>query len=125
MVANVDWNSQMRRGLLELCVLALLEEEPGYGYEIVTRLAEAARLEASEGTVYPLLRRLRKLGWLETFWQESASGPPRQYYQLTKAGASRLEELREEWTRLSHSVDEIVQRRGARRASAGTTGGSR
>ncbi|HUP25974.1 MAG TPA: PadR family transcriptional regulator [Thermoanaerobaculia bacterium] len=116
-----DWNSQMRRGLLELCVLALLEARPGYGYEIVTSLAEADPLAASEGTVYPLLRRLRRFGWLETFWRESDSGPPRQYYQLTEKGLDRLRQLEAEWGELRRSVDERLAY--DRRAPAVTAGG--
>jgi PadR family transcriptional regulator PadR len=101
-----EWNSQMRRGLLELCVLASLEARPRYGYEIVTSLAQADRLAASEGTVYPLLRRLRRLGWLQTFWRESDAGPPRQYYELTEKGLARLRRLEAEWVELRRSVDE-------------------
>lgn len=107
---TMEWNSQMRRGLLELCVLALLEERPDYGYQIVTRLSEVSPLAAGEGTVYPLLRRLRKLGWLDTFWRESDAGPPRQYYELTSAGGRRLEALALEWQALSSSVDALVAR---------------
>ena len=99
-----EWNSQMRRGLLELCILGLLEREPGYGYEIVTRLAEAPKLAAGEGTVYPILRRLRRMGWLATFWQESDAGPPRQYYELSPQGREYLQALRHEWSELVESV---------------------
>ena len=105
-----DWNSQMRRGLLELCILGLLERKPSYGYEIVTNLAEAPRLAAGEGTVYPLLRRLRKLGWLETSWVESDAGPPRQYYQLSRAGREYLEALRHEGKELADSVSGYIGR---------------
>ena len=108
MVELNDWNSQMRRGLLELCILGLLEEQPNYGYEIVTRLAQAPNLAASEGTVYPLLRRLRKVGWLQTSWKESDSGPPRQYYRLTPEGREYLQALRGEWGQLVSSVRAFV-----------------
>ena len=108
MVELNDWNSQMRRGLLELCILGLLEKQPNYGYEIVTRLGRAPNLAASEGTVYPLLRRLRKIGWLETSWEESDSGPPRQYYRLTAAGTEYLKALQEEWKHLVSSVGAFV-----------------
>ena len=108
MVELNDWNSQMRRGLLELCILGLLEDQPSYGYEIVTRLARAPNLAASEGTFYPLLRRLRMLGWLETYWQESDSGPPRQYYRLSAAGVEYLEALRGQWQQLVASVRACV-----------------
>ena len=104
-----EWQSQVRRGLLELCILALLEREPSYGYEIVVRLGAAPRLAAGEGTVYPLLRRLRQLGWLETTWQESTAGPPRQYYRLSRAGAAYLAALREEWRDLAATVDRFVE----------------
>jgi PadR family transcriptional regulator PadR len=104
MVELSDWNAQIRRGLLELCILGLLEKKPNYGYEIVTRLAQAPNLAASEGTVYPLLRRLRKLGWLETSWEESDSGPPRQYYRLSPKGRGYLKALRREWNQLIASV---------------------
>jgi PadR family transcriptional regulator PadR len=108
MVEITEWNSQMRRGLLELCVLALLEKQPNYGYEIVTRLAQAPNLTASEGTVYPLLRRLRKVGWLETYWEESDAGPPRQYYRLSPEGREYLKALRKEWSQLIASVGGFV-----------------
>ena len=114
MADTEEWNSQIRRGLLELCVLALLEQSPDYGYEIVTRLSEASQLAAGEGTVYPLLRRLRKLGWLDTFWQESATGPPRQYYELTETGRDRLAALKREWHSISRSMDAIVAGRKPR-----------
>lgn len=108
MVELNDWNSQMRRGLLELCILGLLKDQPNYGYEIVTRLAQAPNLAASEGTVYPLLRRLRKVGWLETYWKESDSGPPRQYYRLSPEGREYLKALRREWKQLVSSVSACV-----------------
>ena len=108
MVELNDWNSQMRRGLLELCILGLLEKQPNYGYEIVTRLAQAPNLAASEGTVYPLLRRLRKVGWLQTFWEESDAGPPRQYYRLSAEGREYLKALRKQWKQLISSVSAFV-----------------
>jgi PadR family transcriptional regulator, regulatory protein PadR len=103
-----DWNSQLRRGLLEFCILALIEQEPRYGYEIVTRLAEAPQLAAGEGTIYPLLRRLKKDGLVETFWVESAAGPPRQYYRLMAPGQEALGSMRSEWRQLVAAVDGFV-----------------
>lgn len=105
-----EWQSQVRRGVLELCILALIEAGPRYGYEIVTQLAEIPQLAAGEGTVYPLLRRLKKDGWLETFWQESASGPPRQYYRLTAVGLTALGAMRLEWTALVAGVNQYIGR---------------
>jgi PadR family transcriptional regulator PadR len=103
-MATADWLTQTRKGLLELCILALIEGEPTYGYEIVTRLAAAPPLAAGEGTIYPLLRRLREEGWLRTYWKESEAGPPRQYYELTASGSRRLVELRSQWTGLTGAV---------------------
>lgn len=103
-----EWNSQLRRGVLEFCILALIEQEPRYGYEIVTRLSEAPQLAAGEGTIYPLLRRLKKDGWVETFWVESAAGPPRQYYKLTPPGQTALGAMRSEWRQLVTAVDGFV-----------------
>ncbi len=76
--------AQLRRGVLEYCVLALLGDEERYGYDLVTELSDAG-LVASEGTIYPLLSRLRKDELVATSWQESPSGPPRRYYRLTRA----------------------------------------
>lgn len=105
-----SWNSQIRRGVLELCILAILEEGSSYGYEIVTRLSDS-KLALGEGTVYPLLRRLRRDGHLEAFWQESDAGPPRQYYRLSLAGQEYLSLLRVEWRELVRTVSRFVGER--------------
>lgn len=79
--------SQLRRGVLEYCVLSLLSRGGQlYGFDIVRRLADVEALVTSEGTIYPLLSRLRRDGWVTTSWAESASGPPRRYYSITAAG---------------------------------------
>lgn len=101
--------TQLRRGVLEHCVLALLEHEERYGYDLVTELSEAG-LVASEGTIYPLLSRLRKDDLVQTAWRESPSGPPRRYYSLTRGGRSALAEFRTSWDELKRSVDDILQR---------------
>jgi PadR family transcriptional regulator PadR len=100
--------SQLRRGVLEFCVLALLRDTERYGFEIVRELARADGLVTAEGTLYPLLRRLRKEGAVETSWQESPSGPPRRYYRLTPAGHALLRAFTGEWTRFRGSVDTIL-----------------
>jgi PadR family transcriptional regulator PadR len=101
-----EWSSQLRRGVLEMCILAIIERGPSYGYEIVTELARAPQLAAGEGTVYPLLRRLKKDGLVETFWQESATGPPRQYYRITAKGTVGLNAMRSEWRNLISAMDQ-------------------
>ena len=99
-----DWLAQVRRGLLELCVLALVARRPTYGYELVTRLAGTPQLAAGEGTVYPLLRRLRRDRLLSTTWKESAAGPPRQYYELTDFGRRHLQTLHDDWAAIVDAV---------------------
>jgi PadR family transcriptional regulator PadR len=101
-------SSQMHRGLLEISILALINQKPSYGYEIVTRLASTPRLAVSEGTVYPILRRMKRLNWLVTYWEDSDSGPPRQYYKLSKAGAVKLESLRRDWLALVSDINAII-----------------
>ena len=100
-----EWAAQLRRGVLELCVLGAIAEEPRYGYELVTALAATAPLAAVEGTVYPLLRRLKQAGLVETTWRESTSGPPRQYYRLTPIGRRALRSMRTSWRDLVQGVD--------------------
>ena len=80
--------SNLRRGALEHCVLAMLRREPLYGLDIARRLTADGVLMSSEGTLYLLLARLRRAGLVETAWQESAEGPPRRYYSLTRDGGS-------------------------------------
>jgi PadR family transcriptional regulator PadR len=99
-----DWTSQLRRGVLELCVLQMLRREPSYGYEIVTTLSALGPLSAGENTVYPLLRRLRADGLLDTSMRESPSGPPRQYYRLTAEGRKRLAALSREWDAMAAAI---------------------
>lgn len=99
--------TQLRRGVLEHCVLALLGDEERYGYDLVTELSEAGLL-ASEGTIYPLLSRLRKEELVRTSWRESPSGPPRRYYSLTGEGRAALDDFSRSWTDFKHSVDQIL-----------------
>jgi PadR family transcriptional regulator len=101
--------SAMRRGTLEFCVLALLESGAQYGVELARRLGGERALLTSEGTLYPLLSRLRRTGWVSTNWQESPTGPPRRYYSLTPAGQAALGHFRTEWTAFRDTVDRIVR----------------
>ena len=101
--------TQMRKGVLEFCVLAFLRTGAAYGLEIATELSRHELLFTSEGTLYPLLARLRKQGWVETSWRESRSGPPRRYYSLTADGRAAVESFAAIWTPFSRGVDEILQ----------------
>jgi len=100
--------AQLRRGVLEFCVLALLRDGERYGFELVQRLSEIEGLVTTEGTLYPLLGRLRREGVVETTWRESPSGPPRRYYRLTVAGKSVLAAFTHDWTRFRDGVDLLL-----------------
>lgn len=99
--------AQMRRGVVEYCVLALLSRRERYAVELVEVLTRHD-LIAGEGTVYPLLSRLRKQGLVESTWQESAAGPPRRYYKVSDEGAVAVERFARDWAVLSGSVDGII-----------------
>lgn len=101
--------SQLRRGALQYCVLALLRDAERYGFEIVRKLGEVDGLVTSEGTIYPLLSRLRREGLVETTWRESDAGPPRRYYRLAQDGRRALEEFTDEWIRFRTAVDQLLK----------------
>lgn len=101
-------STSLRRGTLEFCVLAMVEKEDRYGTEIVRRFGQERNLAATEGTVYPLLSRLRRVGWLDSTWSESPTGPPRRYYRLTDAGRAALLHFRTEWISFRQTVDRLV-----------------
>ena len=100
--------SQFRKGALELGILALLDRGELYGVEIVDLLAEHSGLEASAGTVYPLLSRLKKAGVVDTPWRESPVGPPRKYYRLSEAGRTELAEMTRSWRDLSATLENLL-----------------
>lgn len=101
--------SQFRKGALELAILALLRRGELYGVEIVDRLGGLPGLEASAGTVYPLLSRLKKSGVVDTVWRESPVGPPRKYYRLSKSGTRDLAEMATSWRGLSKAIDALLE----------------
>ncbi len=96
--------SQMRKGMLEYCILLLLEKQPAYTSDIIQRLKEAELLVV-EGTLYPLLTRLKNDGLLSYQWQESTQGPPRKYYLLTAEGKTFLHELDKAWEEIAATVN--------------------
>ena len=99
--------AQMRKGVLEFCILSVLKEKDAYTSEILDTLKKA-KLLVVEGTVYPLLTRLKNDGLLNYRWEESLSGPPRKYYRLTEEGREFLKELNSTWTELSDAVNLIT-----------------
>lgn len=106
--ADATHVSQLRRGALELAILALLSDGELYGVEIVDRLRAIPGLEAGPGTVYPLLSRLSKAGEVSAAWRESPMGPPRKYYRLSSAGRRTLEELAALWRGMSSAIDTLI-----------------
>jgi PadR family transcriptional regulator PadR len=100
--------TQMRRGAIEYCVLALLRDRDRYGFELTKALSAADGLVTSEGTVYPLLARLRQDGLVDTSWQESSLGPPRRYYRLTHDGRVALEAFMLQWKTFRDTVDSLM-----------------
>ncbi|MBK3596550.1 MULTISPECIES: PadR family transcriptional regulator [Streptomyces] len=100
--------SQLRKGVLEYCVLALMRDGPRYGVELLRELGETEALATSQGTVYPLLSRLRRDELVVTSWRESDSGPPRRYYELTEAGHAALTEFAGTWPGFRDAVDSLL-----------------
>ena len=98
---------QMRKGILEFCILSILSRSDAYPSEIIERLKEA-KLIVVEGTLYPLLTRLKRDGLLSYRWEESNSGPPRKYYKLTPLGDGFLKNLQETWKELVQAVESII-----------------
>ncbi|MDE6467665.1 MAG: PadR family transcriptional regulator [Muribaculaceae bacterium] len=108
MATNIDnLKSQMRKGMLEFCVLLLLSEGDAYASEIISEMKEA-HLIIMEGTLYPLLTRLKNDGLLSYRWEESPSGPPRKYYSITPLGTSYLDQLKVSWNEISHTVNHLL-----------------
>jgi PadR family transcriptional regulator PadR len=105
--------AQLRRGVLEYCVLAMLETKERYAFDLVRDLADIDGMVTSEGTLYPMLARLRRDAVVESTWQESPAGPPRRYYRLTPAGRRALRQFRKEWTRFRDAVDHVLEGAGS------------
>ena len=95
--------AQMRKGILEMCILSIISNEDAYPSEIIKQLKQA-KLIVVEGTMYPLLTRLKNAGLLNYYWKESTSGPPRKYFNLTEEGIAFLKELQAAWEELNHAI---------------------
>ena len=91
-----------------MCLLALISEEPSYGYEMVDKLESKGLELVSEGSIYPLLSRLQKKGYIEGYFVESSGGPPRKYYRIADEGRTQLTEWTDQWSRLSNGVKEVL-----------------
>ena len=100
-------NIQFKKGVLEICVLFVLAKKDCYGYELVDEISK--KIDIAEGTIYPLLHRLKDDGLVTTYLQESGEGPPRKYYRLTDSGRTKEHEQREEWIRFVASVNALLE----------------
>ena len=110
---DVTWLSQMRKGILELCVLAVVTREETYGYAVVEKLGQIPGMEVTESTIYPLLARLSSEGLLKHRMAKSPNGPSRRYYSLSAAGQKRLSELSIAWGTIVESVSSLLHHRDA------------
>lgn len=99
-------NVQLKKGVLELCVLSLVTKKDYYGYELVNEISK--NIQISDGTIYPILRRLTQDGYFVTYLQESQEGPPRKYYKITEIGMKTKEVLENEWFVFINSVNNII-----------------
>jgi PadR family transcriptional regulator, regulatory protein PadR len=106
--------TQLRKGVIEYCVLAMLRDTPRYGGELIQVLRSQDGLLTSEGTIYPLLSRMRAEGLVDTEWREAPAGSPRRYYRLTKAGQRAVVEFQREWVRFRRTVDGIFGEPGGK-----------
>ncbi|WP_426448983.1 PadR family transcriptional regulator [Paenibacillus sp. S-38] len=109
---DVSLFSQLVKGVLEGCVLAIIAEEETYGYEIMEKLAARGFHFAKEGSIYPLLLRLEREKLVESTLRPSPSGPNRKYYRLSEEGASQLAQFRSGWQELAQAVDAILHQKG-------------
>lgn len=110
---------QLKKGVLTLCVLALLARGDSYAYEIASRMSDA--VDMGEGTIYPLMRRMQSDGLVETYMVESSSGPSRKYYRLTEAGRAGLDSQKAEWTAFARAVNDLLDGAHSNPADTGET----
>jgi PadR family transcriptional regulator PadR len=103
----INMNIQIKKGVLELCVLAMLEGKDRYGYELVNEISKS--IQMADGTIYPLLKRLKDEGYLTTYLVESQEGPPRKYYKITDFGKKTNAKNLEEWNKFTQSVNEFLE----------------
>ena len=102
-------NIQLKKGVLEMCVFKLLEKRDWYGYELISEISKS--IVISEGTIYPLLRRVKNDGYVTTYLKESQSGPPRKYYKLTDEGKNVSKQLTTEWVDFAGKVNKFLDSR--------------
>ena len=103
-----NWESQIKKGTLEFIILLVLEKDEYYGYELIKKIKKTVDIDTSEGTIYPILNRLKKSGYVSSRWEHPDTGIPRKYYSITKAGRSALEEMKQSWITFSESIKNMI-----------------
>ena len=107
---RMDHRSQLLKGVLDMCLLAMISEEPSYGYEMADKLSKKGLQLSSEGSIYPTLSRMQRSSLIEGFFVEAdGSGPPRKYYRIAPEGEQKLAEWKEEWVALRTGVDQVME----------------
>lgn len=102
-------STQLLHGVLDMCLLAVIQEDPSYGYEMVRKLRGRGLELAGDGSIYPLLSRLQKQGMIEGYLVQSSEGPARKYYRMSKRGTAALEQWRQDWEQFRASVDTVLE----------------
>jgi PadR family transcriptional regulator PadR len=105
-----NWDSQVKKGILSFIVLNLLKERDCYGYELIDTIQKLSLFDVAEGTLYPLLDRLKKEELVTSKWVHKESGIPRKYYQISKKGETTLDTMREHWTTLAKTMDKLIRK---------------
>lgn len=100
-------NSQFRKGVIEMCVLTLVSHKDCYGYELIEAISK--QVEVSEGTIYPILRRLTKEGFFETYLRESSEGPSRKYYKITSLGKKQAQKTTQAWLDFNKRIQKVLK----------------
>ena len=107
---RMDHRSQLLKGVLDMCLLAIVSEEPSYGYEMADKLGKRGLNLTSDGSIYPTLSRMQRSGLIDGYFVEAdGSGPPRKYYRINQSGAERLLEWKEEWLDLRDGVNQVMK----------------
>jgi PadR family transcriptional regulator PadR len=109
----MEHSSQLLKGVLDMCLLAVIEEEPSYGYEMVQKLSQKGLALVSDGSIYPSLSRLQKRDLAEGYLVASQGGPPRKYYRITDEGTAALVQYRSSWHEVSAGVEAVLEGGGA------------
>ena len=105
------WESQLRKGTLDFIILHYLKEKEYYGYELINDIKQSISMRLSEGTIYPLLNRLKKEGLISSKWVEMETGVPRKYYKITEAGKKTLKDMKISWEQLNRSLQKLMAKK--------------